>query len=131
VPELFRQAGLTDVEVEGRAPLYPAGDTRWTARIDLIRSIRPHVLAMGLASEAQLDELDAAARAHLNEPSTVVISGLLFLAWGRKPVWLAIISYGSAINNRVFVVSGSADLSHGRLRLHPARPAFRLVIAMA
>jgi hypothetical protein len=41
---------------------------------------------MGLANEAELDELDAAARAHLNDPSTVVISGLLFLAWGRKPL---------------------------------------------
>jgi hypothetical protein len=38
------------------------------------------------ANEAELDELDAAARAHLNDPSTVVISGLLFLAWGRKSV---------------------------------------------
>jgi SAM-dependent methyltransferase len=86
VPELFRAAGLTDVEVEARAPVYPAGHTRRTVRIDLVRSMRPHVLAMGLANEAELDELDAAVRAHLNDPSTVVISGLLFLAWGRKPV---------------------------------------------
>jgi hypothetical protein len=40
---------------------------------------------MGLASVAELDELDAAARAHLEDPRTVVISGLLFLTWGRKP----------------------------------------------
>ena len=31
------------------------------------------------------DELDAAARAHLDDPHTVVMSGLLFLTWGRKP----------------------------------------------
>jgi SAM-dependent methyltransferase len=85
VPELFRAAGLTDVEVEARAPMYPAGHTRRTVRIDLVRSMRPHVLAMGLASEAELDELDAAARAHLNDPSTVAIPGLVFLAWGRTP----------------------------------------------
>jgi hypothetical protein len=40
---------------------------------------------MGLASAAELDELDAVARAHLQDPHTVVISGLLFLTWGRKP----------------------------------------------
>jgi hypothetical protein len=68
------------------APVYPAEHTRRTVRIDLVRSMRPHVLAMGLADEADLDELDTVARAHLNDPSTVVTPGLLFLAWGRKPV---------------------------------------------
>jgi hypothetical protein len=41
---------------------------------------------MGLIGEAELDELDAAARAHLDDPHTVAVFGLLFLAWGRKPV---------------------------------------------
>ena len=27
----------------------------------------------------------AAARAHIEDPRTVVMSGLLFLVWGRKP----------------------------------------------
>jgi len=40
---------------------------------------------MGLASAADLDELDAAVRPHLTDPHTVVMSGLLFLTWGRKP----------------------------------------------
>src|SRR5258708_18947645 len=40
---------------------------------------------MGLASEAELHELDAAARAHLDDRPTIVASGLLFLTWGRKP----------------------------------------------
>ena len=47
--------------------------------------MRPQVLEMGLATAAELDELDAAARAHLDDPHTVVMSGLLFLTWGRKP----------------------------------------------
>ena len=37
------------------------------------------------ATAAELDELDAAARPHLTGPDTVVMSGLLFLTWGRKP----------------------------------------------
>lgn len=85
LPELFREAGLADVAVEARAPVYPSGHSRRTIRADLVRSMRPHVLEMGLASEAELDELDAAARAHLNDPRTVTISALMFLAWGRKP----------------------------------------------
>jgi ubiquinone/menaquinone biosynthesis C-methylase UbiE len=85
VPQMFREAGLTDVGVEAQAPVYPPGHSRRTIRADLVRSMRPHVLELGLASEAELDELDAAARAHLTDPGTFAISGLLFLTWGRKP----------------------------------------------
>jgi hypothetical protein len=85
VAGLFRKAGLTDIAVEARAPVYPPGHSRRTIRADLVRATRPHVLQMGLASEAELDELDAAARAHLTDPRTVTISALLFLIWSRKP----------------------------------------------
>ena len=47
--------------------------------------MRPQIMEMGLASADELDELDAAARPHLEHPRTVVMSGLLFLVWGRKP----------------------------------------------
>jgi SAM-dependent methyltransferase len=85
VPELLRQAGLDDVQAEARVQMYPPGNSRRTIRPDLVRAMRPQLLEMGLASVAELDELDAAARAHLEDPRTVVISGLLFLTWGRKP----------------------------------------------
>jgi SAM-dependent methyltransferase len=85
VPELFRQAGLADVGVEARVQLYPAGNSRRTIRLDLVRSMRPYVLEMGLASAAELEELDAAARAHLEDPRTVAVSGLIYLVWGHKP----------------------------------------------
>jgi ubiquinone/menaquinone biosynthesis C-methylase UbiE len=85
VPELFRRAGLEDVQVEARVQMYPPGNSRRTVRLDLVRAMRPQVVQMGLASEAELDELDAAARPHLQDPRTVVMSGLLFLTWGRKP----------------------------------------------
>jgi hypothetical protein len=85
VPELFRQAGLPQVQVEVRAQMYPPGNSRRTIRLDLVQAMRPQVLEMGLATPAELDELDAAARAHLADPHTVWMSGLLFLTWGRKP----------------------------------------------
>jgi hypothetical protein len=40
---------------------------------------------MGLASAQELEKLDMAARPHLEDPRTVVMSGLLFLVWGHKP----------------------------------------------
>jgi SAM-dependent methyltransferase len=85
VPELFRRAGLDQVEVEARVQMYPPGNSRRTVRLDLVRAMRPQVVQMGLATAAELDELDAAARPHLEDPQTVVMSGLLFLTWGRKP----------------------------------------------
>ncbi|MGH3305373.1 MAG: hypothetical protein ACRDOK_27660 [Streptosporangiaceae bacterium] len=85
VPELFRQAGLEDVGVAARTQCYPHGHSRRTIRLDLVRIMRPHILQLGLASEAELDELDAAARADLDDPRTIAVYGLLFLAWGRRP----------------------------------------------
>jgi SAM-dependent methyltransferase len=85
VPELFRAAGLEVAGVEAVVQMYPVGHSRRMIRPDLLRSTRAQVVAMGLASEAELDELDAAARAHLEDPRTIVMSGLLFLVWARKP----------------------------------------------
>jgi ubiquinone/menaquinone biosynthesis C-methylase UbiE len=85
VPELFREAGLANVGVQGKAQMYPPGHSRRTIRLDLVRSMRAQVVEMGLATGTELDELDAAARAHLEDPRTVAVSGLIFLAWARKP----------------------------------------------
>ena len=85
VPELFRQAGLTDVRVESRTQMYPPGNSRRTVRLDLVRAMRPQILAIGLASSQELDDLDATLRPHLQDPRTVAMTGLLFLVWGRKP----------------------------------------------
>jgi ubiquinone/menaquinone biosynthesis C-methylase UbiE len=84
VPELFRTAGLTEVEVEARAPVYPPGHSRRMIRADLIQAMRPCILQLGLASAAELDDLDTAVRQHLADAGTVTVSALLFLVWGRK-----------------------------------------------
>jgi ubiquinone/menaquinone biosynthesis C-methylase UbiE len=84
VAGLYQQAGLEDVGAEAVAPLYPATHTRRTIRLDLIRSMRPQILELGLADEHELDELDRAARAHLADPATVVVPNIMFLTWGRK-----------------------------------------------
>jgi ubiquinone/menaquinone biosynthesis C-methylase UbiE len=83
--ELYREAGLREVTVEARATVYPPGHSRRTIRPDLVRSMRRQILEIGLADDHELDQLDRAARAHLENPATVVMPHLYFLAWGRKP----------------------------------------------
>jgi SAM-dependent methyltransferase len=83
--ELFRRAGLTDIGVEARPQMFPPGHSRRAIRLDLVRSMRSQIMDMGLASGEELDALDAAARAHLDNPHTIAMFGLLFLVWGRKP----------------------------------------------
>ena len=68
------------------AELYPPGHTRRTIRAELVRRLRTKIAARGVASEQELDELDRAARIHLADPYTLVIPGVNFVAWGRKPV---------------------------------------------
>jgi SAM-dependent methyltransferase len=85
LPELFRRAGLADIGVEAEADIYPPGHSRRTLHLDLIRSMRPKIVGQGIASERELDQVDQAVRAHLDDPDTLVLPHLLFLAWGRKP----------------------------------------------
>jgi SAM-dependent methyltransferase len=84
VPELLRRAGFEDVGVAARVQMYPPGNSKRAVRLDLVQSMRAQVVEMGLASEAELDKLDAVARAHLDNPRTVAIVGHQFLAWGRR-----------------------------------------------
>ena len=83
--ELYRAAGLDDIGVEARAGVYRTSDSRRAVRPDLVRSMRPMILDMGLADERELDEIDRAVREHLDDPRTLVMPHLTFLVWGRKP----------------------------------------------
>jgi ubiquinone/menaquinone biosynthesis C-methylase UbiE len=85
LPEMFRDAGLVDVGAEVRADLFPVGSLRRSIVPDLVRSVRPKLLDRGILDEHELDELDRAARAHLDDPRTVTMPYMLFQAWGRKP----------------------------------------------
>jgi ubiquinone/menaquinone biosynthesis C-methylase UbiE len=83
--ELYRHAGLRDIGVEARAGVYRAGDSRRMVGPDLVRSLHPAIVSLGLATQEELDALDRAVRAHLDDPRTLVVPHLFFLAWGRKP----------------------------------------------
>jgi len=83
--ELCRQAGLAGIEVAVHAPAYPAGHSRRTVLPDLVRSLRPMILELGLCDERELAELDREVREHLADPRTLMMPHLLVVAWGRKP----------------------------------------------
>ena len=83
--ELYRQAGLEEIEVVAYAPLYPAGHSRRTVLPDLVRSLHPTIIGLGLSDEQELAELDREVRQHLADPRTMVMSHLLVVAWARKP----------------------------------------------
>jgi ubiquinone/menaquinone biosynthesis C-methylase UbiE len=86
VAELYRSAGLVDIQVDARAEVYPPGHTRRTIRIDLLRSMRPFVLELGLATERELDRLFADALAHLDDPDVIIMPAVNFLVSARKPL---------------------------------------------
>jgi ubiquinone/menaquinone biosynthesis C-methylase UbiE len=84
VTELYREAGLSEIKLVSYAPAYPAGHSRCTLLPDLVRSMRPMILQLGLSDEQELGEVDRAVRAHLAEPGTVTMPHLLIAAWARK-----------------------------------------------
>jgi SAM-dependent methyltransferase len=85
VPRMLREAGLTDVCVNPIVHAYPPGHGRRMLLLDFVGNVRSRALENGLIGERELDELVAALRAHLEDPGTLVVSGLFLQAWGRKP----------------------------------------------
>jgi ubiquinone/menaquinone biosynthesis C-methylase UbiE len=83
--QLLREAGLVEVDVVARADLYGMDNSRRTSRPDLVPSMRPKIVQRGLVTDQVLEEIDHAVRRHLDDPNTLVMPSLLFLAWGRKP----------------------------------------------
>lgn len=83
--ELYRDAGLEEISVVAYPGAYPADHSRRMILPDLVRSLRPVAVELGLADECELDALDRAAREHLADPHTVSMGPLLFVVWARKP----------------------------------------------
>jgi len=83
--EMYRRAGLEDIEVQIHAAAYPAGHSRRTVIPDLVHSLRPVIAELGLASDGEMNEVDRAVRRHLDDPDTLMMPHLLAAVWGRKP----------------------------------------------
>ena len=85
LPGMYADARLADVGVTVHAGTYPVGHSRRSVIPDLVRSLGPAIIELGLASEHELIELDREVRRHLADPRTVMMPHLLFSVWGRKP----------------------------------------------
>jgi SAM-dependent methyltransferase len=83
--QLLDDAGVVDIGIEARADVRPAGHPRRTVMLDLVRAMRSKVIAAGLLTAHEHEQLDRRARAHLAAPGTIVVPYLSFLAWGRVP----------------------------------------------
>ena len=69
LPELFREAGLTDVGAAVYASTYPPVHSRRTVIADLVRSLHPVILGLGLAGERELADVDAAGPGARRRPA--------------------------------------------------------------
>jgi len=71
---------------------------------------------MGLAIQPELEELDAAARAHLDDPRTIVIPG--FLSWheaASRPAGIPPAAEGASAALHVRVACGAPRRRTGRM----------------
>lgn len=85
LPSMLWQAGLANVAVTVHAGCYPAGHSRRTLIPDLVRSLHPVILGLGLADNGELAALDRAVRGHLADPRVLMMPHLLVVAVARRP----------------------------------------------
>jgi hypothetical protein len=85
VPRLLHERGIVDVRVNPLIHVYPPGHPRRMLLLDFVENARARLLEKRLISEAELAELTAALRRHLEDPATLAVSSLFLQVWGRVP----------------------------------------------
>jgi ubiquinone/menaquinone biosynthesis C-methylase UbiE len=83
--QMFRTAGLVDIQVNPVVHVYPPGNSRRNILCDFLENVRDRMLAARLMSEAEFRERMAELNRHLDDTGTLVISHLFVQVWGRKP----------------------------------------------
>lgn len=83
VPRMLRDSGLIDIQVTPIVHVYPVGHPRRMLPLEFVENARLRLLEKELIGEAELDELIATFKLHLENPSTVVVSSLFIQAWAR------------------------------------------------
>lgn len=84
-PRMMREAGLVDIRVQPWVHAYPVGHGRRMLLLDFVENARARLLDQQLIGEAELNELTALLRRHLEDPGTLVLSSVFVQAWGRTP----------------------------------------------
>jgi hypothetical protein len=84
-PRLLRDAGLVNIEVNALVHVYPVGHGRRMLLLEFVENTRSGLLEHHLVEEAELNELIAELKQHLEDPTTLVLSSVFIQAWGHKP----------------------------------------------
>jgi len=84
-PRMLREFGLVDVRVNPLVHVYPPGHGRRMLVLEFVANARDRILERGSIGARELDELVAALKRHLENPSTLVVSSLFLQTWGRVP----------------------------------------------
>jgi len=85
VPRMLRELGLLDIRVNPLVHVYPPGHGRRMLVYEFADNARDRILERGLVAEAELAELMATLKRHLENPCTLVVSSLFLQTWGRMP----------------------------------------------
>lgn len=82
--QMFRAAGLMDIQVHPVIHVYPAGHNRRNILCDFLENVKVRLLAEGMITAAEFHQRLAELQRHLDNPETLVISHLFLQVWGRK-----------------------------------------------
>ncbi len=80
---LLHEVGLDNIGFDMINPSFNTGPGKWMAHITLDR-IKPTLIAQGLATEQQADEMLRDLEAFTHDPKTIISMPRIFRAWGVK-----------------------------------------------
>jgi ubiquinone/menaquinone biosynthesis C-methylase UbiE len=86
IPRMLRDAGLVKVQTRPLIHVYPPGHERRMILWQFVENLRERLLAQEVLNAAELDELLATLKQHMEDPDTLVVSHLFFQVWGHKSV---------------------------------------------
>jgi SAM-dependent methyltransferase len=84
LPDMLRQTGLSDINIQIRTYAWRSGDQKHSFLLALLERIRKDIVNCGLLSSAEISRFEHELKAHLADPTTVVLSPAYFQVWGRK-----------------------------------------------
>jgi ubiquinone/menaquinone biosynthesis C-methylase UbiE len=82
---MFREAGLTDIDVEVSVRVHPLGHSRRPIYRDFINNVRDKLIDGGFISRDELEQNLRAYERHLADPDVLATSSPYFLVRGRVP----------------------------------------------
>ena len=84
LPAMLRTAGLVDVGCKVHARVNGPGDFHQQQLLVFVKLFQRQIIEAGLIPADELESLFQQLESHLADPGTLVISPLLFQAWGYK-----------------------------------------------